>query len=50
MSKKRICPSEKIADKPNKKRLTDVTEFRYIMGNEIFKVYLSKTFPKSVVM
>jgi transposase InsO family protein len=29
------------ADKPNEKWLTDVTEFKYIMGNEIYKIYLS---------
>jgi transposase InsO family protein len=29
------------ADKPNEKWLTDVTEFKYITGNEIHKIYLS---------
>ena len=29
------------ADKPNEKWLTDVSEFKYYIGNEVHKIYLS---------
>ena len=32
------------ADKPNEKWLTDVTEFKYYVGTEVKKVYLSAIF------